>query len=78
MTLGGLVVEERTGALRRSDGSVVPGVYAAGRSAVGLCSASYVSGLSLADTVYSGRHAAQAAPGRAGRAASAVLRHIEP
>jgi 3-oxo-5alpha-steroid 4-dehydrogenase len=53
-------------------------VYAAGRSAVGLCSASYVSGLSLADTVYSGRHAAQAAPGRAGRAASAVLRHIEP
>jgi 3-oxo-5alpha-steroid 4-dehydrogenase len=82
MTLGGLVVEERTGALRRSDGSVVPGVYAAGRSAVGLCSTSYVSGLSLADAVYSGRragrHAAQAAPGRAGRTAGAVVRHIEP
>jgi succinate dehydrogenase/fumarate reductase flavoprotein subunit len=45
---------------------VVPGLYAAGRNAVGLCSRSYVSGLSLADCVFSGRragrHAAAAAP----------------
>jgi 3-oxo-5alpha-steroid 4-dehydrogenase len=42
-------------------------LYAAGRSAVGLCSRSYVSGLSLADCVFSGRragrHAAAAAAG---------------
>ena len=45
----------------------MPGLYAAGRSAVGLCSRSYVSGLSLADCVFSGRragrHAAAAAAG---------------
>jgi succinate dehydrogenase/fumarate reductase flavoprotein subunit len=57
LTLGGLMVTEETG---------VPGLYAAGRSAAGLCSRSYVSGLSLADRVFSGR--------RAGRhAAAAVL-----
>jgi 3-oxo-5alpha-steroid 4-dehydrogenase len=44
---------------------VVPGLYAAGRTAVGLCSHSYVSGLSLADCVFSGR--------RAGRRAAAGL-----
>lgn len=57
LTLGGLVVDERTGAVRRDDGSVVPGLFAAGRTAVGICSNSYVSGLSLADCVYSGRRA---------------------
>ncbi|WP_143343052.1 FAD-binding protein, partial [Crossiella equi] len=57
LPLGGLVVDERTGAVRRPDGSTVPGLYAAGRSAVGLCSRSYVSGLSLADCVFSGRRA---------------------
>src|SRR5579859_2885352 len=57
LTLGGLVVAEDTGQVRRADGSAVPGLYAAGRSAVGLCSNSYVSGLSLADCVYSGRRA---------------------
>jgi len=41
----------------RADGSPVPGLYAAGRTAVGLCSHSYVSGLSLADCVFSGRRA---------------------
>lgn len=64
LTLGGLVVAEETGQVRRADGTVVPGLYAAGRSAVGLCSHSYVSGLSLADCVFSGR--------RAGRHAAAV------
>lgn len=57
LTLGGLVVAEETGQVRRADGSVLAGLYAAGRSAVGLCSHSYVSGLSLADCVFSGRRA---------------------
>jgi 3-oxo-5alpha-steroid 4-dehydrogenase len=64
LTLGGLVVAPESGQVRREDGSTVDGLYAAGRSAVGLCSRSYVSGLSLADCVFSGRragrHAAQA------------------
>ena len=68
LTLGGLVVAEDTGQVRRSDGGGVPGLYAAGRTAVGLCSRSYVSGLSLADCVFSGRragrHAAAAAAAR--------------
>jgi 3-oxo-5alpha-steroid 4-dehydrogenase len=63
LTLGGLVVAEETGQVRRADGSVVPGLYAAGRSAVGLCSRSYVSGLSLADCVFSGRRAGRHAAG---------------
>jgi 3-oxo-5alpha-steroid 4-dehydrogenase len=57
LTLGGLVVDEESGQVRRGDGSVVPGLYAAGRNAVGVCSNSYVSGLSLADCVFSGRRA---------------------
>lgn len=57
LTLGGLVVAEDTGQVRRADGSVIDGLYAAGRSAVGVCSNSYVSGLSLADCVFSGRRA---------------------
>ncbi len=65
LTLGGLLVAEETGQVRRADGTAVPGLYAAGRSAVGLCSRSYVSGLSLADCVFSGR--------RAGRSAAAAL-----
>ncbi|MFD5826304.1 FAD-binding protein [Lentzea sp. NPDC060358] len=52
LTLGGLVVDEDTGRVRG-----VPGLYAAGRSAVGVCSESYVSGLALADCVFSGRRA---------------------
>ena len=57
LTLGGLAVDEDTGDVLRADGSPVGGLYAAGRSAAGLCSRSYVSGLSLADCVYSGRRA---------------------
>jgi 3-oxo-5alpha-steroid 4-dehydrogenase len=63
MSLGGLVVDEEAGEVRRADGSNIPGLYAAGRSAVGICSEQYVSGLSIADCVFSGRragrHAAQ-------------------
>jgi len=59
LTLGGLVVAEETGQVLSADGTGVPGLFAAGRSAVGLCSSSYVSGLSLADCVFSGRRAGQ-------------------
>ena len=61
MTLGGLVVDEDTGAVLGAEGTPVPGLYAAGRTAVGLCATSYVSGLSLADCVFSGRRAGLAA-----------------
>ncbi|MEU7907170.1 FAD-binding protein [Actinoplanes sp. NPDC049118] len=57
LTLGGLLVDEANGQVLRADGSGVPGLYAAGRTAVGICSRSYVSGLSLADCVFSGRRA---------------------
>jgi 3-oxo-5alpha-steroid 4-dehydrogenase len=61
LTLGGLVVDERTGQVRGERGRVIPGLYAAGRNAVGVCSRQYVSGLSIADCVYSGRRAGGAA-----------------
>ena len=61
LTLGGLVVAEDSGQVLRPDGAPVAGLFAAGRSAVGLCSNSYVSGLSLADCVFSGRRAGQQA-----------------
>jgi 3-oxo-5alpha-steroid 4-dehydrogenase len=57
LTLGGLLVDEDTGGVRNESGTTIPGLYAAGRAAVGICSNSYVSGLSLADCVYSGRRA---------------------
>ncbi|MFC9658984.1 FAD-binding protein [Nocardia sp. NPDC127606] len=57
LTLGGLLVDEDTGAVRLENGGVVPGLFAAGRAAVGVCSNSYISGLSLADCVFSGRRA---------------------
>ncbi|ASR39166.1 23S rRNA methyltransferase [Prauserella marina] len=60
LTLGGLVVGEDAGQVLAADGAAVPGLYAAGRSAVGICSRSYVSGLSLADCVFSGRRAGAA------------------
>jgi 3-oxo-5alpha-steroid 4-dehydrogenase len=61
LTLGGLVVDEETGAALRPDGTPIEGLYAAGRTAVGICSRSYVSGLSLADCIFSGRRAGAAA-----------------
>jgi 3-oxo-5alpha-steroid 4-dehydrogenase len=57
LTLGGLVVVPESGQVLRADGSAVHGLYAAGRTAAGLCSRSYVSGPSLADCVFSGRRA---------------------
>lgn len=61
LTLGGLAVDEETGAVCREDRTPIPGLYAAGRAAVGICSRNYVSGLSIADCVYSGRRAGRVA-----------------
>jgi len=63
LTLGGLVVDQRTGQVQRPDETPVPGLFAAGRTAAGICSNSYVSGLSLADCVFSGRRAGAHAVG---------------
>jgi 3-oxo-5alpha-steroid 4-dehydrogenase len=63
ITLGGLIVDETSGEVLAEGGSKVKGLYAAGRSAVGIASHSYVSGLSIADCIFAGRragdHAAQ-------------------
>jgi 3-oxo-5alpha-steroid 4-dehydrogenase len=58
LTLGGLVVNEETGQVLRSDGSSIDGLYAVGRNAVGVCSNGYfASGISIADCIFSGRRA---------------------
>ncbi|MBV2179754.1 MAG: FAD-binding protein [Castellaniella sp.] len=68
LTLGGLVVDERSGQVRGAEGRPpVEGLYAAGRTAVGLPSNFNVSGLSLADCVFSGRRAGRSAAGAARR-----------
>ena len=59
LTLGGLRVDERSGAVQREDRSIIPGLYAAGRTAVGICSNVYMSGLAYSDCVFSGRRVAQ-------------------
>jgi len=57
LTLGGLVVDGETGQVKGDDGGVVEGLFSAGRNAVGISSENYVSGLSIADCVFSGRRA---------------------
>jgi 3-oxo-5alpha-steroid 4-dehydrogenase len=69
ITVGGLVVDEDTGEVLSSEGGKVPGLYAAGRTAVGMCSHYYVSGLSLGDCVWSGCRAAETIKGNGGAAA---------
>jgi 3-oxo-5alpha-steroid 4-dehydrogenase len=64
LTLGGLRVNEDTGQVLTAAGEPVAGLYAAGRSAVGICSNSYISGLSLADCIFSGRRAGLHAAGK--------------
>lgn len=61
LTLGGLQVNEADGHVRDAQGNDIPGLFAAGRTAIGLPSRRYVSGLSLADCVFSGRRAGRAA-----------------
>ena len=61
ITLGGLDVDGLNGGVLREDGSPIPGLYAAGRSAAGVSSQHYVSGLSVADGIFSGRIAGRSA-----------------
>jgi 3-oxo-5alpha-steroid 4-dehydrogenase len=64
LTLGGLKVNELTGRVKRDDGTEILGLYAAGRAAVGVPSNLYISGLSLADCIFSGRRCARAILGK--------------
>jgi len=61
ITLGGLRVDEKTGGVLNANGTMIPGLYAAGRTAIGVASNRYVSGLSLADCLWSGRRAGNTA-----------------
>ena len=63
ITLGGLAVNEESGQVLDQDGRDIEGLYAAGRTAVGIASNNYVTGLSVADCVFSGRRAANHATG---------------
>jgi 3-oxo-5alpha-steroid 4-dehydrogenase len=56
-----LQVNETDGHVIDAQGTDIPGLYAAGRTAIGIPSCRYVSGLSLADCVFSGRRAGRAA-----------------
>ena len=57
LTLGGVRVQGETGLALNQHGTPITGLYAAGRTAVGICSNSYISGLSLADCIFRGRRA---------------------
>lgn len=59
LTMGGLVVDEKSGEVLNQENQAIKGLYAAGRTAVGIPSKGYVSGLSIADCIYSGRRAAR-------------------
>lgn len=71
LTMGGLVCDEDSGQVLGEDGLPVKGLFAAGRTAVGICSNYYVSGLSLADCVWSGWRAAETLKGNGGAGALA-------
>ena len=57
LTLGGLKVDEETGHVLNESDERIAGLFAAGRSAVGVCAIGYISGLSIADCLFSGRRA---------------------
>jgi 3-oxo-5alpha-steroid 4-dehydrogenase len=59
LTLGGLVIDEESGQVVHGSGRPIDKLYAAGRCAVGVPSNGYISGLSIADCVFSGRRAGQ-------------------
>ena len=58
LTFGGLAVDEQSGLVLNQQDQAIAGLYAAGRTASGIPSKSYVSGLSIADCIFSGRRAA--------------------
>ena len=57
--MGGLAVDEDSGQVVGQGGAPIPGLYAAGRAAMGVPAGFYVSGSSIADCVFSGRRAGQ-------------------
>lgn len=57
LTLGGLRIDESSGQVLAENDRPIAGLYAAGRTALGICSHTYISGLSLADCIFSGRRA---------------------
>lgn len=59
ITLGGLQVDEASNRVLDARQQPIAGLYAAGRCAVGIASNHYVSGLSLADCLWSGRRAGE-------------------
>lgn len=67
LTMGGLKTHGLTSQVLRENGAAIPGLYAAGRSAAGIFSRSYVSGFSLADCIYAGRNAASHAASPTGK-----------
>jgi 3-oxo-5alpha-steroid 4-dehydrogenase len=66
LTVGGLRVNEDNGRVLDGESREIPGLYAAGRTAVGIPSHLYMSGLSIADCVFSGLRAADDAVAQAG------------
>ena len=64
MTLGGLITQGASSAVTREDGSIIEGLYAAGRTAAGVASNGYASGLSVSDGLFSGRNAGRHAASR--------------
>src|SRR5690606_38104643 len=65
LSLGGLRTDGMTARVLGEDGAAIEGLYAAGRTAVGVASNGYVSGLSVADGIFSGRNAGRHAAARA-------------
>lgn len=64
ISLGGIVVDEATGQALNSAGQLIPKLFAAGKNACGISAHRYVSGISIADCIYSGRIAGRAAATR--------------
>lgn len=65
ISLGGLKVDESTGEVVSAAGAPIGGLYAAGRAAIGVASNAYISGLSIADGVFSGRRCGRHAASQA-------------
>lgn len=63
-TLGGLRTSAASEVLD-PDGAAIPGLWAAGRTSLGIAVAGYVSGISLGDATFFGRRAGQGAAGAA-------------
>ena len=64
LTLGGLRTEGETSRVLGHDGAAIDGLYAAGRTAVGVASNGYASGLSISDGIFAGRRAGRHAAHR--------------